>query len=249
MLSNAVRSAMTKLLVIILGASFFIARPAHAQNHLNEVLAIDLTQSVAPTGPDGKSEFQKNIDGVARLLSRVPAGTRITIIGITDHSFAQPYILMSARIPDDAGYFGERLAAARNQLVHAWKQRGGHLTPRFQQTDLLGALQLAGDIFTQQPDDSHRTLVIFSDMRQSTPELDLEAAKIAPAFATVARRCGTLPALHSVHVYVLGADGAGKSSAYWHSLQRFWADYFHNAGAVLEDHTVLREMPTVKERQ
>jgi hypothetical protein len=33
----------------------------------------------------------------------------VTVIGITDHSFGKPDILLSARIPDDAGYFGERL--------------------------------------------------------------------------------------------------------------------------------------------
>jgi hypothetical protein len=245
MLSNAVRSAMTKLLILILGLSVLAAKPGHAEDHLSEVVVIDLTQSVAATGPDAKSEFQKNIDGVTRLLSEAPAGSRITVIGITDHSFAQPYILLSARVPGDAGYFGERLAAARNQLVRAWKQRSSNLTPHYQQTDILGALQLANQIFAQQPDAGRRTLVIFSDMRQSTPDLNLEGTKIAPSFAAVVNRCGALPALQNVQGYVLGADGAGKSSAYWQSLQTFWRVYFHNAGAVLQSYSVLRELPQV----
>jgi hypothetical protein len=245
MLSNAVRSAMTKLLVLILGLSFLALRSAHAEGHLSEVVAIDLTQSVAVLGPDSKTDFQKNIDGVTRLLSQVPAGSRITVIGITDHSFAQPYILLSARVPGDSGYFGERLAVARSQLIRAWKQRSGHLTPHFQQTDILGALQLANQIFAQQPDAGRRSLVIFSDMRQSTADLDLETPKIVPSFAAVAKRCGTLPRLPNVQGYVLGADGAGKSSAYWQSLQKFWSDYLRNTGAVLENYSVLRELPQV----
>ena len=47
MLSNAVRSAMTKLLILILGVAVLAGRPAHGQPHVNEVVAIDLTQSVA----------------------------------------------------------------------------------------------------------------------------------------------------------------------------------------------------------
>jgi hypothetical protein len=82
-------------------------------------------------------------------------------------------------------------------------------------------------------------------MRQSTPDLNLEAPKIAPSFAAVAKRCGTLPALQNVKGYVLGADSAGKSAAYWQSLQAFWRDYFRNAGAVLENYSVLRELPQV----
>ena len=243
MLSNAVRSAMTKLLILILGVAVLAGRPAHGQAHVNEVIAIDLTQSVATTGPDATSDFQKNIDGVARLLAQADAGSHITVIGITDQSFAQPFILLSARVPDDAGYFGERLAAARSQLFRAWKQRCGHLTPSFQQTDILGALQLANQIFDQQPDADRRMLVIFSDMRQSTPDLDLETPKTVPSFATVTTRCGAIPRLRNVQSYVLGADGAGRSSAYWQSLQGFWKDYFQNAGAVLMSYSVLREIP------
>jgi len=247
MLSNAVRSAMTKLLVLILGLFCLAAGAAHAEDHLAEVVAIDLTQSVAATGPDRKTDFQKNLDGVALLLSEAPAGAHITVIGITDHSFAQPYILLSARIPGDPGYFGERLTAARSQLIRAWKQRSNHLAPQFQQTDILGALQLADLILAQQGDVGHKTLVIFSDMRQSTPDLDLEAPKIVPPFAAVAKRCGAFPALRNVRGYVLGADGAGRSSAYWQSLEAFWKDYLQQAGAILEVYSVLRELPEVSQ--
>jgi hypothetical protein len=64
-------------------------------------------------------------------------------------------MLLSANVPDDAGYFGERLNAARSQLVQAWKARSSHLDPHFRQTDILGALQLASEIFVR----SNRVLV------------------------------------------------------------------------------------------
>ena len=242
LLSNAARRAMKKLLVLVLGVFFFGIGRAHAEDRLNMVIAIDLTQSVAVTGPDCKTDFQKNIDGVTRVLSQISAGTRVTVIGITDHSFAQPYILLSAQVPDDAGYFGERLNAAKDQIVRAWRLRSGRLDSHFQQTDILGALQLASQIFARQRDADRRTLVIFSDMRQNTPDLNLESLKIVPPFSTLAKRCGTLPELRDVQIYVLGADGAGKSAEYWQSLRGFCGGYFHNAGAVMRSYSVLREL-------
>jgi hypothetical protein len=185
------------------------------------------------------------MDGVTRLLSEAPAGSRITVIAITDRSFAQPYILLSAQIPGDIGYFGERLTAARSQLVREWTKRSNHLVAHFHQTDILGALQLAGQIFAQDLGVGQRALVIFSDMRQSSPDLNLEAPGIVSPFATMVRQCGVLPALQNIQVYVLGADGVGKSTAYWQSLRGFWNDYFRKAGADLRSYSVLRESPQV----
>ena len=243
LLSNAARRAMTKLLVLVLGVFLFGVGRAHAEDHLDMVIAIDLTQSVATVGPDGKSDFQKNIEGVTRVLSQVPAGARVTVIGITDHSFAQPYLLLSAQVPSDAGYFGERLNDARGQIIRAWKSRSARLDSHFHHTDIFGALELAGQIFAQQPDTSRKTLVIFSDMRQSTPELNLESLKTVPSFSTVASRCGAVPALRNVDLSVLGADDAGESGAYWQSMRLFWASYFNNAGAVVHSYSVLRKLP------
>ena len=199
MLSNAVRSAMTKLLVPVLAVVLCGIGRAKAEDRLDLVVAIDLTQSVAVSGPDGKSEFQKNVDGVAKLLSQVPAGSRVTVIGITDRSFAQPYILLSARVGSDPGYFGERLSVARSQLVRTWRVRSGRLDPRFKHTDILGALQLAAQIFAQEPDAAPKTLVVFSDMRQNTPELNLESPKVVPQYGTLAKQCGAPPQSPECH--------------------------------------------------
>jgi hypothetical protein len=242
LLLNATRSAMTKLLVVFLALFAFAAQRSHAEDRLNLVIAIDLTRSVAARGPDGKTDFQKNVEGVSRVLAQVPAGTRLTVVGITDHSFTDPYILMSARVPDDPGYFGGRLNAARGQIVRAWKQRSAPLNPDFKQTDIFGALELASQLLAEQPRATRKELVIFSDMRESMPGLDLEDAKLVPAFSAIANRCGEPPALRGVQVYVAGADGAGKSTAFWQSLRKFWVEYFQNGGADFEGFTVLREV-------
>lgn len=243
MLLNATRSAMTKLLMAFIALVVLAVPRAHAEDRLNLVIAIDLTRSVAATGPDGMSDFQKNIEGVTRLLAQVPPGSRLTIIGITNRSFAEPYILMSAQVSVEPGYFGERLNAARGQVVHVWTKRSAHLTPSFQQTDIFGVLELASQIFAQSPDLGRKELVVFSDMRESSPCLDLERAKLVPAFHRIANKCGEIPYLRDVQVYVAGADAAGKSIAYWQSLRNFWTEYIQKAGAITVGFTVLADSP------
>jgi len=241
LLSTASRSAMTKLLLIAIAVTLLAPISAHAQTGPDLVIAVDLTASVAVSGPDAESEFQKNVADVTRLLAEVPTGSHVTVVGITDHSFAPPYILLSAQVPSDPGYFGERLGAARAQLARAWQVRSARLRPSFRQTDIFGALFLAGEIFAERSVAGPRELIVFSDMRQSTPDLDLELPPTVPSFAVVAKKCGPIPALHDVRVVVLGADDAGKSLVYWESLQTFWTVYFREAGATLRSYSVLRE--------
>lgn len=240
MLTHTIRNGMTKLLVLV--AAFVLIPPARAAtaSHLDIVVAIDLTRSVAVKGPDGTTEFQKNVDGVTHLLAGVPAGARVHVIGITDQSFAQPYILLSASVPDDPGYFGERLSSARKELVRVWKVRSARLQPSFPATDILGSLYLASQVFNQESADNERMLVIFSDMRNHTRDLDLES----PSAVSTNRNQVTVPAdLHRVQVYALGVDGAGERTTDWQRLERFWIEYFRESGASLRSFTILREWP------
>jgi len=208
------------------------------------VIALDLTQSVAVKGTDQKQEFQKNLDAVARLLAASPAGARITVLGITDRSFSQPSILLSAELSDDPGYFGERLQAARSSLVSAFRKQASSLAPTTPRTDILGALMTASQLF-QASSSRHNILVVFSDMRSDTPALDLEHARIvSTAFAMQkAEKERLLPDLHGVEVYALGVDGAGKGMRYWQTLRDFWTAYFKRTGAILKTYSVLRDPP------
>jgi hypothetical protein len=215
---------------------------AGSEGHLNLVIAIDLTKSVDVAGPDGKTEFRKNVDGVMGILANIPAGAHVTIIGITDRSFAQPYMLMSASISDDSGYFGERLGNARNQLVARWKVRSSTLKPDFGETDILGALQLASQVFAQDPGAKHRILVFFSDMRNSTRELNLEGS-VSLNDIGVEGRDRYQENLHGVSAYVLGVDGFSKSSRYWINLNRFWQHHLASDGATVLEFSALRSGP------
>jgi hypothetical protein len=164
-------------------------------------------------------------------------GAHVTVIGITDRSFTQPYILLSAAMPEDPGYFGERLNAARQALTRTWKQRSAKLKPEFPATDIIGALELASQIFDQESVGSKRILILFSDMRNHTKELDLES----PAgVSSAANRPMPAPDLKSASVYALGVDGAGSTLAGWRRIESFWQHYLQRCGASITEYSALR---------
>jgi hypothetical protein len=245
MLTRAARSAITKLLVAALASLVIVPHRAVARDRVNLVVLVDLTKSVDVKGPDGKTESEKNFEAVARLLSRVPAGAHVTVLGITDNSFAQPYILLSAEVGNDEGYFKERLASARRQLAEVWKVRVKHVRQGFLHTDMLGALLLASQYFEHMPDGENRVLIIFSDMRQNTALLDLETPKALSGTTALTKVTGDrlIVPLKNVEVQVLGVDNSAKQPVYWEGLREFWVTYFKKAGADVTGYSVLRDLP------
>ena len=112
----------------------------------------------------------------------------------------------------------------------------------------LGMLLLASQIFDEHRDGGSRELILFSDMRQSTSELDLESPSVVPDFVRLQKQGKFVVAsLRGVHVYALGVDGAGKSTSSWHSLREFWAEYFRNGGANLKSYSALPESPRMQD--
>ncbi|PYU64741.1 MAG: hypothetical protein DMG49_25820, partial [Acidobacteria bacterium] len=242
------RRSIVRVSAFVLCIALFAAPHVFAAERLNLVIALDLSRSEAAKALDQTQEFEKNMAAVTRLLVEVPAGSSITVLGITDRSFAQPDILLSAELSDDAGYFGERLQAARGRLAITFRERAKNLSPTSPKTDILGALLVAADLF--RPSSGRRdVLFIFSDMRQDTLTLDLEHPKVVSASLAMgkAERERLLPDLHGVEVYVLGVDGAGKDIAYWQTLRDFWTAYFKKTGADLKTYTVLRELPSLSQ--
>lgn len=245
MLTHTVRNAMAKLFLGLLLVTLpaFHGR-ANAQEQTTMVIALDLTRSVASKGPAGKTDFEENIEGVTRVLAQVPSNCRMTVIGITDQSFTRPYILFSAHVMDDPGYFGERLRKARSELIRRWKTRAAQLTADFRSTDIVGAFFLAGQILNEAKGAERKILIVFSDMRNTASPLNLESVRVVPAFAAInTRNILPIASLQDAEVWLLGVDGAGKSVAYWQSLERFWAEYVKQSKANLREYSALRNPP------
>jgi hypothetical protein len=92
---------------------------------LELVVVVDLSKSVAQKSPDGQTEFTKNLAAVTVLLGRLPPGTHVTVLGITENSFQQPYVILKASLNTDAGYFGalRPIGSGRKTKRHSWSAR------------------------------------------------------------------------------------------------------------------------------
>ena len=245
LLNGVKRGALQKIVLVALSLGIV----AHSQEPrtigVNVVVLLDLSESEAVRGHDSKAEFAKNVQSVSRTMIALPAGSRVSVIGITDDSFATPYIIISGELAGDEGYFKERLAKGRAALLHAWQERSAQLAPRYAETDILGALLVASEVFHQSPNGCRNILIVLSDMKQATRALNLErqpTVQTAAAMRLVASS-KLLADLHGVDVYAEGVDGAGESVCYWQRLHDFWAAYFARAGATLTRYSVLRYVP------
>lgn len=245
MLTHTMRKAVTGLFMVLLLIPVVCHAQASPIEQLNLVVEIDLSSSVAAQGHDGKTEFEKNLSSITNLLSRMPANSRVTVLGITENSFSQPYILLSAKTANDSGYFGEKLAAARREIVRVWRDRAAHLAPTAPGTDILGSLVVAGQLLQQAPDAQRRVLVLFSDMREFTRHLNFETASDIPMDAALAKvdEGRFLANFKGVEVYVIGVDAVGQEVAEWDRVREFWTEYFRKTGGVLRTYSILRPLP------
>lgn len=68
-----------------------------------------------------------------------------------------------------------------------------------------------------------------------------QTARIPKKSDALRRAQSECPAdLRGVQTYALGVDASGVSFGYWRALQEFWLEYFRQAGANVQDYSILR---------
>jgi hypothetical protein len=141
------------------------------------------------------------------------------------------------------GYFGEKLASARQRLEIAWKTKSRDLTPSFAGTDLFGAFLVAGQIFQEAGAGRRDVLVVFSDMWQETREFNFGRTTdiCVPEAMKRVRDQKLLANLRGAEVEVLGTDAPGRSKAEWTCVRDFWMRYLAEAGARAREYSVTRD--------
>jgi len=225
--------ALTVLAMLLFGvASAFGSEPRQGRP---VVVLIDLTKSTSP------ESFRANCQAVADVLRQLQSGDRVLVIGITD-AFGHVPVLMDRTVAQ-AGYLGLQLHAAREMLRAEWLQIAATLEPTYSRTDVIGALRLL--IGFMDISGGPMRLIILSDLRQSTSELDLESPSridVSRALAIV-RRGGDLRRLKDADVLLLGVDPSTKSAVYMSTLKAFWTELFSAAGARVRAFSVLRQVP------
>jgi hypothetical protein len=181
-------------------------------------------------------EFSSTCNKTSNTEQRTPSG----------NSFAEPYIILKASLAADAGYFGEKLTSGRQEIVGAWKARTVRLQPEFKQTDILGAVMLAGELFAEHAHSQRRTLVIYSDMEQVTKDMNLERQKHGNGrMLTDIEFRPFMVDLRDVEVFCLGVQAPNQQPSRWKEIRQFWQTYFEKANARLKNYSTFRDRPSL----
>ena len=238
-LQRAAKGAAIALLILALSLLLvprLLGAPADARTL---VVAPDLSRSVPP------ESFQANLSAVSEIIARLYPGDRLLVVGITD-GFGNPAILFDRRMPPERGYLGFELQAAREKVVAEWREIVPGIEQPYRHTDLFGLFALLP--YLCDVSGSELTLLVFSDLRQSTKELDFEKVSAIPVTRTLDRlkKADQIPSLPGVRVHLLGVDPHGKTAAYLSSLKDFWFGFFAAAGASVETFRIDRRLPPLR---
>lgn len=98
---------------------------------------------------------------------------------------------------------------------------------KIESTDILGTLNRAGD-YAKASGGRRSTVVLLSDMENSTGEVEMARAVPAHAWIAARKTANRLPDLSRTCVVVSGASG---TTAHGARMREFWIDYLGEAGA------------------
>lgn len=232
---------------VVMGV-FLLMKPLAAEAHNTYVVLPDVTVSVGGTTANGSSNFAENFAALRRLIQSIPPDSTISVVAISSQSFANPDILISGEIPASPGPLPllDQILVARQRISRQLDERIRTLKPVYEDTDVFGALKLAASIF-ESAADGNKTLLILSDMRQSTKEVDFETQATIDTSKIMLEvtRSQLLIPLPGVDVFVFGVDGAGRSLSYWDGLRDFWKEYFRQSQGRLRLFSPSRSMDAI----
>jgi hypothetical protein len=227
--------------IVLLGAALAhrgVAQPVYV------VEGLDFSKSEIGKGYGG-TEHEKDIEAAADVILHLPPGARVKVLGITDASFSNPLVLLTGQVPSNRGAleFIDQIQIAKNKLSSQLRKGAQSVPANFEQTDVLGFLNFASQIFREAPI-AKPVLVMFCDLRHSTAPVNIEDVKvITPAALAIVEQQHFIPSLKNVDVYVYGVHSGKKDLQYWRSLEAFWTTFFAKSGANLRTFSMLREVP------
>lgn len=199
--------------------------------------------------PETLARAKQLMDGRIRALT---FGDRLSVMELLQRSLAEPPKRWSQEIPGrertDMVLPGDSTSRARflRDAITLLEPFADSLNRhRIQGTDILSTLHDISADFKATPDHA-KTLVIFSDMLQSTAEIEMEGSARMPRADWVFRAAagGRLPDLSGVCVFVIGGR---VDTRHGQRVKNFWKQYFDATGATLYDRNYsLRpvEIPT-----
>lgn len=196
------------------------------------IVGIDISGSRTPSQ---LKEEQQVIEG---LIARMSAGDRIILVetyrsgvdsaGQWQDSIPAPRTpgTLTGRDKRNVEQFHFVAAQMASTFFDVERSR------KVNSTDLFHTLYRAAD-YAKAANGRRTTVVLLSDMLQSTADVNMERAGGIPddSWTDALRADQRLPDLHGVCVFVVGADPTSSTGAH---VRRFWQHYFAASGAVFQ---------------
>jgi hypothetical protein len=207
------------------------AEPKHAPNRsaTQYIVGIDIS------GSRTASQLHDEEEIIQRLIQRMEWGDRLILIetyrtGIDSAGQWQDSIPFPRNANRITGYDRNNLEQFRvvaSQMASTFFD--AEKSKLIGSTDLLHTLSRAADYATA-ANGRKTTVLLLSDMLQSTTEVNMERAGGIPDDAWIDERKteGRLPSLHDVCVFVVGADPTSRKGA---RVRQFWQHYFQATNA------------------
>lgn len=199
--------------------------------------------------PDHTLEMARQLTN--QRLQGLGHGDRIAAVQVLQRSLAEPPLRWSQQVPEreyEAAAIRADSVSRERFLADVRAYLQPYSEPKDREdiggTDLLSTLHdVAAELRPYR--ERRTTLYLFSDMLQSTPEIEMEGLRNMPPSDWASRRKaeGRLPDLSGLCVVIVGArvdTDAGQR------VKAFWKDYFEATGAtLLEENYMLRpvELP------
>ncbi|MGH7454293.1 MAG: hypothetical protein ACRENG_23260, partial [bacterium] len=217
------------LAAVIMGP-YFIAS-AFSDKSASSPRAVVVIKDLTSSTP-GEQDSLNNAF-ISTLLSQSSSGDEVYVTGITDASFSKPLVILHGTLPDDRHPLKPKLLAAQQSISSEWKSKSRSSTRPYKASDVIGAVYHASLLLRGKS--SEKWMIILSDMRNSTKELDIENVPEIDREKSLGQlgAKGLIPNLTSVNVAVLSVHTTGKaiSPIYYQSLENFWQGFFEKAHA------------------
>ncbi|MGB8989654.1 MAG: hypothetical protein WCC37_23860, partial [Candidatus Sulfotelmatobacter sp.] len=215
-------------------------RVLHAQTiRREEGILIDESASISKGAT--KDLFQGYLRSTKTLLRTEPPNSRVWVSSIAADSFGGVREILKGQTPEVHGIFTDELNRAHREFATTFEGRSSELSPNANGTDIVGALWRFKALFESLPNSSSpgevptRTLWIFSDMMNETPEFSMpKLLEVGPErMLERAKTSGLLVPLPHYQIYIYGASTGGLRPQAWIAIKHFWEMYFAAAGADL----------------
>jgi hypothetical protein len=179
-----------------------------------------------------KAACTENKEALAVSIQQIPAGTCATALGITEHSFGAPTILLRRHcIPRPEYLLDARPAEERAAIAKEWDGHAREMRCDRPQTDILGGISYIAVLAGGRP--GAKRITIWTDGRNTT-RINIAGPQISvsDALASLGRKM-PFPNLGGAKVRMLGVSTANRDERYFLDLKRFWTLFFERCNARL----------------